>query len=109
MKVQDLKKISAFNFINLADEKKDVSGVFIGDLLSWVMANGDEGQIWITVQAHLNVVAVSLLKEFSCLLICDGAQCDEDFVLKCQQEEVNLIQTSLNAYECAKALAGLSL
>ena len=31
------------------------------DLLSWVMAHGEEGMAWVTVQTHMNVVAVAVL------------------------------------------------
>ncbi len=109
MKIKDLKNISQFNFVNIANEDMEISGVFIGDLLSWVMANGKENQIWITVQSHLNVVAVSLLKEFSCIILCDNATCDEEFINKCKEEQVNLILTSYSAYDCAKELVRLKI
>lgn len=109
MKIKDLKNISQFNFKNIANEDIEISGVFIGDLLSWVMANGKEKQIWITVQAHLNVIAVSLLKEFSCIILCDNTSCDEEFINKCKEEQVNLILTSCSAYKCAKELINLDL
>ncbi|MEW6599735.1 MAG: serine kinase, partial [Nitrospirota bacterium] len=36
-----------------------VTGVYISDLLSDVMGNSKEGNIWITLQTHLNIVAVA--------------------------------------------------
>ncbi|MCI5773735.1 MAG: hypothetical protein MR210_04160 [Erysipelotrichaceae bacterium] len=109
MIINDLKTLNTFEFINEGKPAQVINGVFIGDLLSWVMANGQPDQLWITVQAHLNVVAVSLLKEFAGIILCDGATCDETFISKCQEEKVNLIQSPLSAYECAKLLAQLGL
>ena len=43
--------------INKAPLTNIVENVYIGDLLSFVMANGKEGALWLTVQKHLNVVA----------------------------------------------------
>ena len=47
--------------INKAPLTNIVENVYIGDLLSFVMANGKEGALWLTVQKHLNVVAVAEL------------------------------------------------
>ena len=43
--------------INKAPLTNIVENVYIGDLLSFVMANGKEGALWLTVQKHLNAVA----------------------------------------------------
>lgn len=107
MIIEDLKQHPEFNFIVEADLKKEVSGCFIGDLLSWVMAKGQPGNIWVSVQAHLNVVAVALLREFSCLIVCDGASIPEETIQKCKEEELNLIATDLSAYEVSKVLNNL--
>ena len=51
--------------INKAPLTNIVENVYIGDLLSFVMANGKEGALWLTVQKHLNVVAVAELNDFA--------------------------------------------
>ena len=109
MKVKDLKKVAEFTFVNEASEDKDITGVTIGDLLSFVMAKGSQGHLWVTVQAHQNVIAVSLLKEFSAIIVCDDATFEEGFIDKCKEEDIDLIHTSLSAYEVAKILVKLGL
>ncbi|HEX2998950.1 MAG TPA: serine kinase, partial [Armatimonadota bacterium] len=44
--------------------ESEVSGGYASDLLSDVLANGQEGDLWITIQAHRNVAAVAGLKGF---------------------------------------------
>ena len=42
-----------------------IDGAYVSDLLSDVMGNADQGNIWITLQVHKNITAVALLKEIS--------------------------------------------
>lgn len=37
----------------------EVTGGYAGDLLSDILANGKEGNLWITLQIHQNIVAVA--------------------------------------------------
>ncbi len=107
MIIKDLEKLNEFEFLVQGDLNKEIKGCFIGDLLSWVMAKGQPGDAWVTVQAHLNVVAVALLREFACLIICDGAAIAEETIEKCKEEEFTLIKTELSAYEVSKVLSKL--
>ena len=51
--------------INDVSCMQEIKDVYIGDLLSVVMAHGKEGTLWLTVQKHLNVVAVAQLLDFA--------------------------------------------
>lgn len=109
MKIKDLKQINDFIFVNEVNLDNDIDDVFVGDLLSWVMASANVNSAWITVQAHINTVAVSLLKEFSCLIICDNAEIEQETIDKCIEENLCLIKTQLNAYQCCKEFVKLGL
>ncbi len=47
----------------------DVTGGYVGDLLSDVIANSKEGDIWITRQIHQNIVAVATLKDLAGIIL----------------------------------------
>lgn len=79
--------------------EKEIHGVFAGDLLSWVMGNCEEGNCWITVQTHLNIVAIAALKEISCIVIAQGAQLPQETIEKAKEENIALFETPLSAYE----------
>ena len=64
MKVSEILKLS-LKQINDVDLSNEIEGVYIGDLLSFVMANGKTGALWLTVQKHLNVIAVADLNDFA--------------------------------------------
>jgi len=40
---------------------QEVTGGYIADLLSCVMAGAQPGQLWFTLQTHLNIIAVASL------------------------------------------------
>ncbi|MGI6586039.1 MAG: AraC family transcriptional regulator [Gracilibacteraceae bacterium] len=83
---------------------KEMTGVYICDLLSWVMAHGSKGDVWITVQTHANIIAVATLLELSCIIVADGAEVEEDTLRKADEEGVALYQSTESAYEIAKKL-----
>jgi len=58
--------------------QNNVTGVYISDLLSDVMGNSKEGNIWITLQTHLNIVAVAGLKNLAGIIIVGNRQLQED-------------------------------
>ena len=75
MNVHELAKTCGFTYLsgeNVAD--REVQGAYCCDLLSWVMAHGAAGMAWVTVQTHMNVIAVATLHEMSCVIIPEGAQ-----------------------------------
>ena len=88
---------------------REVEGAYCGDLLSWVMGNGEPGQAWITVQVHMNIVAVAQLREFSCILIADGANTPEDVIAKAAEEDIPMIATDLPVFESARKLIELGI
>ena len=62
MKVSELTAlVEAQNMTPGVEEDREISCGYTCDLLSWVMAHGCEGMAWVTVQTHMNVVAVAAL------------------------------------------------
>ena len=64
MKVRELMElIGASNLNPEANLDADISCGYACDLLSWVLAHGKAGMAWCTVQTHVNVIAVSVLRD----------------------------------------------
>ena len=57
-----------------AGAEQQVTGGYVSDLLSDVIANAEEGCLWITVQRHLNIVAVAQLKKLAGIIISSGIE-----------------------------------
>ena len=77
----------------------DVKGGYTGDLLSDVMANSHEGDIWITRQVHQNIVAVATLKEHSGIILVNSCEPAKDTLEKSIKENVPVLVSDLSAFE----------
>ena len=78
---------------------RKVTGGYVGDLLSDVMANSKEGDIWITRQVHQNIVAVASLKELAGIILIQGSEPAPDTAAKAEAEGIPILVTDLPAFE----------
>jgi len=78
---------------------RDVSGGYVSDLLSDVMANAKKGDIWITLQTHPNIVAVAVLKEISGIVIVGNRKPEPETLKKAEQEKIPIMTTELSGFE----------
>jgi hypothetical protein len=91
------------------DLGRALSGGVVGDLLSFVMKVAGEGNIWITVQNHVNVAAVAVLKEIPFILLASGRVPSPELVDRCRQEGITLAASALDAYPLCGKLYELGL
>lgn len=90
--------------LTVLTEPHDFTGVtptggYSSDLLSCVMAGAKKGHLWITLQAHLNIVAIAALNEVAAIVITENAQPDAASVTKANEQSVVLLSTSKSTYE----------
>lgn len=85
----------------------EIRGVIVGDLLSFIMAEARENWAWVTIQVHLNVCAVAVLKDVPLVLIASGRKPARDLADRCEAEGITLAGTSLSAYEVSGLLYGM--
>ncbi len=81
------------------DRKNNVTGGYTGDLLSDVMANSHEGDVWITRQVHQNIVAIATLKEHAGIILVNSCEPAKDALEKAIQENVPIMISDLPAFE----------
>jgi hypothetical protein len=74
-------------------------GGYTSDLLSCVMAGAKSNYLWITLQSHLNIVAVAALLEVAAIIITENAQPDSATIAKANEQGVILLSTSKSTYE----------
>lgn len=100
MKVNELaQKLDMKILSGKGSDIKDVTGVYVCDLLSWVMSHAEKGNAWITIHTHLNIVAVALLTEVSCIIIPEDIAVEENTIKKAEEEGIIILSSSLSAYE----------
>ncbi len=77
----------------------DVTGGYAGDLLSGVMANANEGDVWVTWHVHPNIVAVALVAKLAAIILVGGREPEEDTARKAEEEGFPILVTELPAFE----------
>jgi imidazolonepropionase-like amidohydrolase len=82
---------------------------YTSDLLSCVMAGAARNGIWVTLQAHTNIVAVAALLDLSAVIITEGAMPDENTIQKANQEGVVLLSTPLPSFQVVGKLWEIGL
>lgn len=75
------------------------TGGYTSDLLSCVMAGAKSDYLWMTLQAHMNIVAVAALLEVAAVIITEDAQPDQATIDKANQQGVVLLSTPKPTYE----------
>ena len=81
--------------------EREVLGGYVGDLLSDVIANSKKGDVWITRQAHQNIVAVATLKEHAAIILALGKEPEPGTLEKAIKEGLPVLTTDLPAFEIA--------
>jgi predicted transcriptional regulator len=89
--------------------EEEVEGGYVSDLLSDVMANSQKGDLWITLQVHVNIVAVAVLKELAGIIIIGGREPEGETLQKAKDENVVILTSSFSAFEVAGRLFQLGL
>ena len=82
---------------------------YTSDLLSCVMAGARKGAVWVTLQAHLNIVAVGALLEMSAVIITEGAQPEAATINKANEEGITLLATDRQSFEVVGCLWEMGL
>ncbi len=81
--------------------------VYVGDLLSDVMGHAGEGCVLVTIQNHLNTIAVCTLVGCRVLVICHDRPIPPDMAEGAAREGVAIVTTPLSQYAVALALSDL--
>ena len=87
-----------------SDLDRKVSGAYVSDLLSDVMGNAREGEVWITLQSHMNVVAIASLKELAAIILVKGIEPDKQVLAKASEEGIPVLGTTGKTFETAGKL-----
>ena len=110
MNVQELIEKTGWTCIAAKEHlDRTVGGAYCGELPSGVMGNGEPEQAWITVQVHMNVIAVAVLREFSCIVIADNASVPEEVLARAEEEGIPLLESGIPVFETAKKLVELGI
>lgn len=83
----------------------EVTGGYVGDLLSWVMGRAEAGQVWITIMTNINILAVASLAGVSAIVVAEGCDIDGEVIACATEQGINLLRSPRSAFDVAAALA----
>lgn len=108
MKVNELAEKLGFEIVSGNDGLgNEVQGGYACDLLSDVMGNAKEGQVWITLQTHKNVMAIASLKDLAAIVLVKGLKPDKDTESQSNEEGIPILSTKCEAFETAGRIYAL--
>jgi hypothetical protein len=87
----------------------DIAAGYASDLLSDVLANAPQGGVLVTLQVHLNVVAVASHAELSAVIFSAGRRPDDDVIAKAVEEDVHLYRSTDDTFEVVGRLHDLGV
>lgn len=105
MKIEELTKLIEGKLCNSVGAGREVESGYVCDLLSWVMAKGKSGTAWVTVQTHMNVVAVAALLDMAAIIHPESIEAEAESAAKAEEEGIALIVSPLTAYDICVRLS----
>ncbi len=107
MTVAQMSETMNLTVFHVCEGDREVSGGYVGDLLSWVMGRAQPGEAWMTIMSNQNVAAVAALSDVACVVLTEGVQPDPDLLKKAQMQGINLLGTAMSSYRTAMELGKL--
>lgn len=99
MKIIDIIDSLSLTVFNEGDTSKEITSGYTSDLLSDVMGNADEACVWVTLQTHRNVAAISALKDIGAVVIVKGLEPDENTLEHAKEEGITILGTKEESFE----------
>ena len=110
MKVSEM--LAKAELVQVAGESgngNEIKGAYIGDLLSLVMSRALDGNLWITIQAHENIVAVASLVEVGAIVVAEGIHVESGTIEKANELDIPIFESKKSAFELAKTIIELGI
>ncbi|MFN3699377.1 MAG: serine kinase [Dictyoglomus sp.] len=109
MKISEMVNILGLQPIYLPDEDYEIENGIVCDLLSFVMAHAPEKSVWVTIQTHVNTIAVATLTGIKAIIFVSGQKPDEETMKKAKEEKVALLSTRNTAFDIVGRLFSLGI
>jgi hypothetical protein len=89
--------------------EREVTGGYASDLLSDVLANSKEGNLWITLQIHQNIVGVASMKDLAGIILVNSREPESETLEKAEAEKVPIMVTEMPTFELIGMLYSLGI
>ena len=107
MTVSELCEALSLQTLVCPSPEREITGVYVGDLLSWVMGRAEEGDLWLTIMTNVNVIAVASLVNTSAVLLCEGGQLEPEVLRVADEKGINVLVSDDRIYETCRQIGAL--
>jgi predicted transcriptional regulator len=90
------------------DTAKEFDGVYAGDLLSRAMSRVKFDNLWITIMANTNVIAVASLTEASAVILAEGVELLPEALEAAEENGITVLSSDKSVYELCAIIAKVS-
>ena len=87
----------------------EITGGYASDLLSDVLANSEEGNIWITLQIHQNIIGVASIKDLAGIILVNSREPEPQTIEKAEAENMPVMVSELPTFELVGKLYNLGV
>lgn len=109
MTLQEITECLGAIVVSEGNGHRSLTRATVGDLLSFVMGNCPEEAVWVTIQTHVNVAAVAVLKDVPLIVIASGRQASPELAERCRREDIGLLESGLSSFDLSGKLFELGL
>ena len=111
MNLQDI--IKNLQLVILTDPaliaEKTAEEGYASDMLSCVMSGAKHNSMWVTLQSHLNIIAVASLLDLAAIIVTEGNIPEPSVIHKANQEGIVLLSTEKPTFQVAGRLWELGI
>ena len=105
MKINELTAKNLFTLVNDGGNgDTEITKPFACDLLSFAMSKASSGCAWFTVMGNVNTIAVCVLADCACIVLCEGAELDEIALEKAKAQNITVYSTAMPIFDAALLL-----
>lgn len=106
MNINEIRDLVAGNIV-IDNGAASVNAAYASDLLSDVMGHCGDESVLVTIQNHLNTIAVCTLVGVEVIVICHNRPVPDDMAEAAKREGVGIVVTPLSQYAASTALSTL--
>jgi predicted transcriptional regulator len=100
MKLSEIVRKLGLKVVGETDlESKDITGVYVSDMVSDIIANAKAGNLLVTVQIHNNVIAAANLVDIAGIVVTQGKQPAPDVVKMADKASIPILSTGMNGWQ----------
>ncbi len=104
MTVSEFASKHSLKTLCLPDDR-EITGGYVGDLLSWVMGRASSGDAWITIMSNNNILAVATLADVACIILAEGVILDTELIETASAKGINVLSSEADAFKLSAMLS----